>query len=158
MSIEHLACAEAEALRRRLLASYTAAQENSTAPATTFSEWLRVHAAARIGASHAPLIVTFCQLVRWYHRCLCALAARRDCQPVATCLGIVKCQHTGELLHLAAVARGAGADGSLVFASLGHAGGSSGLAVKVSERFGRYVQLARELSAVCLRQVRAAGC
>ena len=155
--IEHLACAECLALRRCLAQAHKAAAASGSPPAT-FASWLLHSGAQHVPSSHVPLIVTFCRLMRWYHQTLIALHARSGVSCTRVNLGILRCQHTGELLHIAAVAQGVGQDGCLVFASLGHAlrgkAAAAPLALRVSERFGRLVLLARDMSYLCAQQVR----
>lgn len=163
LSIEHLACAECLALQRRLEQAHTAAAASGAAH-SSFATWLREHGASQVPAACVPLVVTFCRFMRWYHQRLVDLHMRANAQCLCVELGIVKCEHTGELLHIAAVAEGVGADGCLAFASLSHAqssnraGAGTVLAVRITERFGRLAQLARGLIGLCAQQVRSVCC
>jgi hypothetical protein len=62
--------------------------------------------------------------------------------------------HTGELLHLAAVAEGVDAHGMLQFSNLEHTGDSTvHKAIRVTDNFGTLVRVARDLCVLCTQQV-----
>ena len=168
VSIEHLACADALELHQQLLQSFRASASSAldradggaqpARPEAAFKAWLCIRGAVTVMKEHkVQLVVAFCQLMRWYHRCLSVLHLCGDCSMRCVELGIVKCQHTGELLHLAAVAEGVGADGCWQFASLGDAlqrPAAHGIDVRVHTGFGKCLHAARDLSHMCLAMVR----
>jgi hypothetical protein len=115
LSIEHMACAEALALRRHLqsLQHKAPASERSR----TFRTWLLAHGGKHISDGDLPMLTAFLQLLRWYHRTLCTM---KTSMLVSVDLGTVRCVSSGELLHIAAVPCGIHADGQLLFHSLSH--------------------------------------
>jgi hypothetical protein len=115
LSIEHMACAEALALRRHLQSLQRKAPASGRA--RTFRTWLLAHGGKHISEGDLPMLTAFLQLLRWYHRTLCTM---KTSTLVPVDLGTVCCSTTGELLHLAAVPCGVREDGQLLFHSLSH--------------------------------------
>jgi hypothetical protein len=115
LSVEHLSCAEALAIRRHLrtLRSKAPSSERSR----TFRAWLVGHGGKYISDNDIIILAAFLQLLRWYHRLLSTMLSS---SLVQVDLGTVRCSATGELLHIAAVPCGHSTSGQPLFHSLSH--------------------------------------
>lgn len=144
----------AESLKARAEAEVEAGQD--------FRAWLMGPGASTIATTSVPLLVTFCQLIRWYHRNISqfladGLTMHRQAIDIS-----VPCSVSGDLMHVAAVMPETAHEPVSLRHCLLNAGKDPSSALKgvllLHEKWEVYQELAQMCGDLCLQQVRLPSC
>lgn len=152
LPVEQMACVDMLTLAESLKANAEAADGHD------FRGWLLGPGASTVASTSVPLLVSFCRLIRWYHRNISrfladGLTMHRQAIDIS-----VPCCATGDLMHVAAIMPEASHEPiSLRHCLLKYSKDSStpfkGILL-LHEKWEVYQELAQIFGELCLQQVR----